>query len=350
MLENGGDMVRIDGSLGEGGGQILRSSLTLSALTGKPLEIHNIRANRPKPGLAPQHVKAVEAAAAVCGAKVEGAQFGSQTLTFEPGEIRAGDYTFDIGTAGSTSLVLQTVFLPLSFAESPSTVSIEGGTHVPWSPSFHFLEKQYLPWMRRIGFDLDLKMERAGFYPRGGGLVQADIRPATHLSPISATERGRLQRIRGISGVANLPFSIGERQRARALKHLAGFGVPVEIETVEVPALSPGTFLFLAAEFEGSCCCASSLGARGKPAEKVADEAAGELAALIRSDGAIDKYLCDQLLLPLALIDGVSDLRTAEVTRHLLTNADIVRKFLPAEITIEGELGEAGTLRVVGSR
>lgn len=339
-------MIQIDGSAGEGGGQVLRSSLTLSVLTGQPVQLHHIRARRPKPGLAAQHLQAVEAAAAVSGATVRGAHVGSTTLTFEPGRIRAGDYHFDIGTAGATSLVLHTIFLPLSLANAPSQVSLRGGTHVPWSPAFHYLKMQWLPWMQAIGCDAGLDLTQAGFYPKGGGRIEATIRPAQPLQPLQLVARGPLQRIQGISGVANLPRSIAERQLQQAMQRLSGIDAPVEIELLEVPALGQGTFLLLLAECTAGQACYVGLGERGKPAERVADEAADPLVRWLRRDGAIDQYLADQLLLPLVLASGPSSLRTVAVTQHLLTNADVIRQFLPAKIEIDGALGQVGTVRI----
>jgi RNA 3'-phosphate cyclase len=339
-------MVQIDGALGEGGGQVLRSALALSILTGTPMRITNIRGRRPKPGLMAQHLKAVEAAAAVSQAHVAGAELGSQTLLFEPRAIRHGDFRFDIGTAGATSLVLQTVAVPLSAAGQASSLTITGGTHVPWSPCFDYLQLHWLPYMQQIGFKIDLALEVAGFYPRGGGRVRATIRPANTLSALHLTQRGKLQRISGISGVSNLHVSIAERQRAQALRRLTGRCGDIGIDLARMPARSPGTVLLLLAEFEGSRCCYAALGARGKPAERVADEAVDALEEFLATDAAIDQYLADQLILPLACAGAVSELRTAKITQHLVTNAAIVRMFLPVDIAIQGEIGTSGLIRI----
>jgi len=205
--------IEIDGSIGEGGGQVLRSSLALSLVTGQALHIKNIRSRRPKPGLMPQHLKAVQAAAAIGMARTEGSHLGSQSLVFEPRGIRSGRFDFDIGTAGSTSLVLQTILLPLSVAKEPSSVTVRGGTHVPWSPCFHYLDLHWLRYMRAIGFNVQLAMELAGFYPQGAGIVHAVVQPTTQILPLRLTERGTLKRIHGISAVSNLDVSIAERQR-----------------------------------------------------------------------------------------------------------------------------------------
>lgn len=339
-------MIEIDGSAGEGGGQVLRSALTLSVLTGQPVHLHHIRARRSKPGLAAQHLKAVEAAAAISAAEVQGAQLGSATLTFRPATIQAGDYYVDIGTAGAASLVLQTIFLPLSAAGAVSRVRLVGGTHVAWSPAFHYLQLQWLPFMRGMGCDAGLVLEQAGFYPRGGGRMEITIRPTGAPQPLHLTTRGPLLGIRGISAVANLPSSIAERQRRQALQRLAGVAGPVSIESLDLPAAGQGTFVLLLAECSVGRACYVALGERGKPAERVADEAVDALLHWLHGDGAIDEYLADQLLLPLALASGPSTLRTSEVTQHLLTNAEVIRRFLPARITIDGALGQAGTVRI----
>ena len=336
----------IDGSIGEGGGQVLRTSLTLALITGRSFTLSNIRQRRAKPGLMAQHLKAVEAAREVGKAKVEGARPGSQFLVFEPTGLSSGEFHYDIGTAGSTSLVLQTILPPLSFAAATSTVTLIGGTHVPWSPCFHYLEMHWLHYMRKIGFDIRLELAAAGFYPRGGGSVLATVRPASPLSPLCLTNRGTLNSIRGISAVANLDLSVAERQKVRALKRLRDVSSSVEIEILRLSSPSKGTLLLLLAEFENSQCCFYGLGALGKPAERVADEAVDELLNLLATDGAIDHYLSDQLILPLALAPGESEIRTSKVTQHLTTNAEIVKMFLPVSIECEGEIGQTGSIRI----
>lgn len=339
-------MIHIDGSLGEGGGQVLRSALTLSLVTGRPVALTNVRARRAKPGLMPQHLQAVQAAAAVGRAAVEGAELGSQFLRFAPQGVAGGDYRFDIGTAGSAPLVLQTVLLPLGLADAPSRVTVTGGTHVPWSPCFHYLDLHWLRFMRRIGFQARLTMEAAGFYPPGGGCIHAAVQPVKGLNALRLTRRGALRRVHGISALANLDPSIAARQRARAMQRLQRLCCEIEIALVEMPAHSRGTVLVLVAEFEHSQCCYFALGERGKPAERVADEVVDNLDAFLAGDGAVDEHLADQLLLPLALAAGHSELRTARVTQHLLTNAEVVRAFVPREIRIEGAPGAPGVLTI----
>jgi RNA 3'-terminal phosphate cyclase (ATP) len=339
-------MIHIDGAQGEGGGQVLRTSLTLAVLTQNPLHITNIRAHRSKPGLRPQHLTAVEACGAVSAARVQGARVGASELVFEPGPVKPGSYRFDIQTAGSTSLVLQTILLPLSKADEPSTAAVIGGTHVPWSPCYHYLEWLWLPEIQTIGFNASLKLKRAGFYPPGGGRVQATIRPVRELTPMVRLERGRLRKIRGLSAVANLPDHIAQRQRKQARRRLKDL-CPVDIKTATLDARSPGTFIALLAEFEHSRCCYFALGKKGKPAERVADQAVNRLLGFLDTDGAVDPFLADQLLVPLVLARGISHFQTAEITQHLLTNAAVIEAFLPGTIEIQGQLGAPGTVRII---
>jgi RNA 3'-terminal phosphate cyclase (ATP) len=341
-------MIHIDGSQGEGGGQVLRSALSLAVITGKTIRIDGIRARRPKPGLMAQHLQAVQAAAAISEAKVEGAKLGSSSLAFEPHTLSSGTSHFEIGTAGSTSLVLQTILVPLSLAGGHSQITIRGGTHVPWSPSFHYLQHHWRPIMRRIGFDFDLELVKAGFYPQGGGEIRCRIRPASRLTSLVLTERGSCRRITGISAVALLDERIAERQRLQVIKRLGAEDLPILIQVQKLTAGSPGTMLLLEAEFEWSRWCACSLGARGKPAERVADEAVEAFLAFLATDAAVDHFLADQLILALALAHGTSELRCAIISQHLLTNAEVIRAFLPAAVEIQGELGGPGLLRIRG--
>jgi RNA 3'-terminal phosphate cyclase (ATP) len=335
-------MIEIDGSQGEGGGQVLRSALTLAVLTGRAVRIGNIRAGRKKPGLMAQHLQAVRAAAAVSGARVEGDRQGSQVLDFEPGPVKPGEYRFDIGTAGAATLVLQTVLLPLAASGDSSHVTVTGGTHVPWSPSYHYLERVWIPCLQRLGVKAEIRMSQAGFYPRGGGMVSAVIRPGLPSQPLRLVDSGRLLRIRVLSVVANLDESIAERQSQQTRLRLADCGAPIKVEQFRMSAASPGTMLMVQADFEDSRCVYTALGERGKPAERVADEAVDAFLAFLASGAAVDEYLADQLLIPLALTPGISKLRTARVTRHQLTNAWVIGRFLPAKIEIEGEEGVEG--------
>jgi RNA 3'-terminal phosphate cyclase (ATP) len=232
-------------------------------------------------------------------------------------------------------------------AGGTSTVIIRGGTHVPWSPSFHYLSLNWLPVLQRIGFRIEIDMKTAGFYPRGGGEISAKINTVQKIEPITLTGRGQLKQISGISGVANLDRRIAERQRNRVV-HRMGSRYPLnDLRIQKLSARSKGTFLLLLAEFEGSRTCYCALGAKGKRAELVADEAIDAMEAFLGTDAAIDQYLADQLLLPLAFANGISTLHTCEVTQHLATNAEVIRAFLPVGIKIDGRLGEPGIIKVI---
>jgi RNA 3'-phosphate cyclase len=342
-------MIEIDGNIGEGGGQVLRSALSLSLVTLQAFRMVNVRARRAQPGLKPQHLQAVRAAAAVGQAEIRGAEIASRYLEFVPKLIHRGSVEFDIGTAGSAPLVLQTLVVPLSLASGPSSVTVVGGTHVPWSPCFHYLDQSWRPLLEQAGYRLKLTLLRPGFYPRGGGSVRAEIQPVTNVRQLSLTKRGRLVSIQGLSAVARLPLSIAHRQRDQALRRLAGVDFEMVIDLEQWDAPSPGTVLLLLARYQHSQCCFFALGARGKRAERVADEAVDAFQSFTATDAAIDAHLADQLLLPLALADGISRFTTAKLSTHLTTNAEVIRYFLPVQIEIEGRTGEPGQVTIKGT-
>lgn len=341
------DLLRIDGSRGEGGGQILRTSLSLACITGRPIELYNIRAKRDKPGLRPQHLQCVKAAAHICSGRLQGAEVGSTRIAFEPGPIRPGEYRFDIGTAGATSLVFHTVVYPLSFARSPSRVVITGGTHNPMSPCYHYMALAWAPLLGQLGFNIDLGIAAAGFYPKGGGEISATVSPADALRPLRLRERGRLSAIEGISGVANLKLSIAERQAKSASTRLKAMGIDCPFEVCDMPAASPGTVLLVNAVFEHGRACYFGLGEVRKRAETVADEACRDLQRFMKSSATVDEHLADQLLIPLAFCEGESIFMPPVVTTHLTTNADVIGLFWPARIET-GHVGEKTHVRVTG--
>jgi RNA 3'-terminal phosphate cyclase (ATP) len=347
-------MIVIDGSYGEGGGQVMRTSLALSAITRRPVRIENIRAGRRKPGLMPQHLTGVRAAAKVCEAKVEGDRLNSKELTFVPqSSPRAGTYTFDVaqaakgGSAGSVSLILQTVLLPLAMADGTSQLTLRGGTHVAWSPPYDYVKRVYLPVLARLGLQAKANIRQWGWYPVGGGHVQATVTasgPATSLAGLDLQEPGRLLRVRGVSASSNLPKHIRVRQEQAALHMLRANGINARIEVIDAPAKGQGTVVFLWAEFEHIAAGFTSLGERGKPAEQVAQEAAQDLLDFVAGNSALDPFLADQLVLPLALAGGPSRCTVAQVSQHTLTNAWVVNQFLPGRVHIEGKEGTPGLL------
>lgn len=340
--------VTLDGSAGEGGGQILRTALTLSMLTGRPFHLTDIRARRARPGLMPQHLTAVRAAATVCRAHVQGDEQGGRELRFQPGTVASGEYRFDIGTAGSTALLAQTLVPALALQRRPSHLSLIGGTHVPMSPCFHYLAWQWVPWLGRIGLNAGITMERAGFYPRGGGELSVRIGPHSRLRPLELGNRGRLVEISGLSAVANLPDHISRRQRTAAEERLGGYR-PLHIAEGRLEAYGQGTVIALLARFSEGSGCHFALGQRGKRAEEVGSEAAEALRRYMESGAAVDRYMADQLLLPLALVPGRSVYSTERVTEHLVTNAGVIRAFLPeARISIEELRDGSAKVEVTG--
>lgn len=343
-------MIEIDGSHGEGGGQILRTALSLSCLLGKSFRMVNIRRGRAKPGLMPQHIAAVRAASRICGAAVEGDRPGSTELVFSPGGIRSGDIFFDIGTAGSATLVLQTVLPALFFAPGPSTVTVTGGTHVPFSPPFHHTALVFAQALRRIGAEAEFAIDAYGFYPRGGGRVRASVRPAAALRPLNVEAPGAVLSVRGESGAGNLPLSIAQRQREAALRTVRylpkGEGLDVEIAARVVPSAGPGTFLFLLCESENAVAGFGAVGQKGKPAEAVGEEAARAFLKHRLTGAALDPHLADQVVLYLALCGEESSFSTSAVTRHLLTNLWTIGLFREIRHEVEGEAGKPGRVRL----
>jgi RNA 3'-terminal phosphate cyclase (ATP) len=337
-------MIEIDGSYGEGGGQILRTALAYAAILKTPVRIRNVRANRKKPGLGIQHLASANALARICGGTLEGNRAGSQTLVFIPQEIRPGDYEFKIETAGAVTLLLQAIFLPLCLAQGESRLTLVGGTHVPWSPPFHYFFQVLLRMLESMGIFAQASIEKWGFYPKGGGVARLNIRPVHELKPVSLVERGPLRRIRGMSAVANLPGHVAERQRAQALERIRReLKIEPEIEVLyDAPSIGQGSFFFLLAEYEGIVAGFSSLGARGKPAEKVADEAVDSLKNFLKSDGCVDPHLADQLAPFMALAAGSSSFTTVQMTEHLLTNLWVIGHFRGTKIQRSGEPGGTG--------
>jgi RNA 3'-terminal phosphate cyclase (ATP) len=338
--------IELDGSMGEGGGQILRTSLALSLLTGRPFHLANIRAGRPKPGLQPQHLMSVRAADMIGKAQTCGASRGSTDLVFEPGPITPGNYRFDIGTAGAIGLVLHTIYLPLALAcEEPSEVTLIGGTHVRASPCFHFLNVSWRSYLAACGLEVSLKMLRPGFYPRGGGEVQAFIRPCAGVRNLIVREHGPLQAT-GFSAVAGLPDTIARRQARRTRFRLEQHDIEVDLEEQTWQG-GPGTVIGIELNTTPAPTLFFAIGERGKPAERVADEAADAvLAYLAASPKLVDAHSADQLVLPLAFAQGPSEYHVAAVTRHLTTNIEVIRHFLDRKIECEGTEGAPGAVRI----
>ena len=345
-------LIEIDGSYGEGGGQILRTSLALSAILKKPTTIHHIRAKRKNPGLRPQHLKGAEALAQIAGAKIQGARIGSGVLTFAPQNIHPGVYRFQVGngkrSAGSVTLLLQTLLPVLGLAPEHSRLTLMGGTHVSWSPPFQYVSEVLFPALGFMGISAQGTIERWGWYPQEGGIVRMEIQPSCELKPITCLDRGALKRIHGLSATTNLPKHVAERQRDYAAKRIREeMGREAEINLLyDVPGVGTGSFFFLVAESEKMVAGFSSLGERGKRAEEVAREAVEPLFDYLRSEACVDSHLADQIPIFMALAEGDSSFTTHRITQHLLTNLWVIRQFVKARISLTGELGRAGRVDI----
>jgi RNA 3'-terminal phosphate cyclase (ATP) len=325
-------LLAIDGSHGEGGGQIIRTSLALSLVTGKPFHVKHARANRGKPGLRQQHLTAVRAAAAIGNAHVEGAAVGSTEFTFYPGAVTPGDYTFDVGTAGSTTLVLQTVLPPLMIASAPSVLRFEGGTHNVHAPPYDFLERTFLPLVSRMGPQILIELGRYGFYPPGGGRFDVFIEPATHRFQLELTERGRILAKRARALVVNLPASMAERELAVVKEKMRLSDEQLQPE-ISDNAISRGTAVMIEIQSEHLTEVFTRIGERGVRAEVIAEQAADEALDYLRAQAPIGEHLADQLLIPLALCSGGS-FATTRVSLHTQTNIEVIKKFLDVDITV----------------
>ena len=343
-------MITIDGSEGEGGGQILRTSLALSALTGTPVHIERIRARRPKPGLQRQHLVAVQAAARVCGGYLEGAELNSCELTFTPQtqpdlQFTGGTYEFDIGTAGSTTLVLQTILPILLQADGPSTVIIRGGTHNGMSPPVEFLRDSFLPVLQRLGIHVEITLERHGFYPAGGGAIRAIIQPWVRRAALELLERGKAIDRHAEVLLANLPAHVASRE-AMALKHALHWS-HAEVTEREVVAHGPGNAVLAHLRYAHVTACMSAIGEQRKSAEHVAEECAKQVRRYLDGDAPVCEHLADQLLLPLALGAG-GRFRTCQPSAHARTNAAVIARFFGEVVTFSEDTGGAWLVEVGG--
>lgn len=331
-------MITIDGSQGEGGGQIVRSSLALSLVTGQPVTIENVRAKRSRPGLMRQHLTAFQAAAEIGKAVVEGDAIGSRKVTFHPHELIAGEYTFNIGTAGSTMLVLQTVLPALMVAEGPSQVILEGGTHNPFAPPFDFLQRAYAPLVARLGPKIEMTLERPGFYPAGGGRAVVSIEPVSQLRPLSLLERGNLVRRSVRALVSNLPAHIGERECRRVISKCNWGKETGDVEEV-TNARGPGNALIVEIASQHVTEVFTSFGEKGRPAEAVAEKCVKQVLRYLKGDVPVGEYLADQLILPLSIGAGQGTgggkFRTLSLSPHSTTHLDVVQRFLDIEVEVE---------------
>ncbi|GAB4252137.1 MAG: RNA 3'-terminal phosphate cyclase [Acidobacteriota bacterium] len=324
-------MLVIDGSMGEGGGQVLRTSLALSICLGVPFRIVKIRAGRPKPGLGRQHLAAVQAAAAISGAQVEGATLGSQELAFAPGPCHLGDYRFSIGTAGSTTLVLQAILPPLALAGGVSSVYLCGGTHNPQAPPYPFVERTLLPVLARLGVPVTAQLLRPGFYPRGGGELAVTVGPS-ELRPGDFLERGAVRAVTAEIALAGLPDHIARREAATLQRELE---IPFEAIRVKryPPQWGPGNTVSVFVQSETIVETFTAFGRQRLPAEHVAAEAAAQAKRYLAAGAPVGPYLADQLPVWLALA-GRGSFRTLELSRHTTTNLDLLQRFLDLRVEV----------------
>lgn len=338
-------MIIIDGSEGEGGGQVLRNACALSLITGQPFRIHNIRGGRKKPGLMRQHITALEAACQVGSAECDGLAIGASEIVFRPGPVSCGDYQFAVGTAGSTGLVLQTVLMPLLSADGPSRLVIEGGTHNLAAPPFDFIERTFLPVINRMGPRVEARLIRHGFFPRGGGRIEVDITPAP-LAPIEAIDRGALAHVSATALITGLPFEIAARELATARKMLQDWPEEAFAPRQLPEALGPGNILLLEAEFANVTEIVTGFGKLGVSAESLAKTAAHRMAGYLTSSAFAGPYLADQLLLPLALAGGGS-FTTVKPSQHALTAASVIEMFTARRAVFTRQESGAHLVRVV---
>lgn len=322
--------IRVNGAAGEGGGQILRTSLALSMVTGRPFRIENIRAGRQRPGLLRQHLTSVQAAQAVCSGEVSGAVLGSSELQFAPSKIRGGAYEFSISTAGSTTLVLQTILPALMTASEPSEVVISGGTHNSHAPSVEFLNGAFLPLIRKMGPSVQVELEQPGFYPAGGGRIRVHIEPADSLKPVTILEATPVRSHRAIATIAGLPPSIAKRELAVLSRQLGWDRTCFQIRQLK-DNVGPGNILSVEIVRDELTEVFTGFGEQGVAAESVAHNTAQAVRQYLAADVPVWRHLADQLMLPMAL-SGHGCFQTTSLSPHAVTNASVIERFLPVQV------------------
>jgi RNA 3'-terminal phosphate cyclase (ATP) len=348
--------LQLDGSILEGGGQLLRVAIALSAVTNKPIQVDKIRLRREKPGLRNQHLSAIKAIAELVDGKVTGLDVGSQSITFDPGPIVSKDFRVDIGTAGSTTLVLQALLPGLCFAPHATRVTLSGGTNNPLAPSTDYMENVLIPTLRLMGYDSQVELVRRGFYPRGGGEVRTLSNPVNTLKPLHLAEPSIVESIKILSYSCRLPSHITERMAsvASGLLRKNNFdAIETKVESTQAGnakcSSDPGCGLLIAVQYtSGAVAGFDGLGERGKSAEKVAGEVTSNALRHLRSTSTVEPHLCDQLIVWMILASGLSEIRTSELTLHSLTCMEIARRMLGVEFQVQGKLGEVATIRCNG--
>lgn len=345
--------IEIDGSFGHGGGQLLRTSLSLSVLLRKPFHVTKIRANRPHGGLQHQHLACVQALAELSEAKVEGAELHSQELWFEPHGVNRDVFRFnvsglekmffDVHTAGSTLLLLQALLPPLAFAPKPVRIELRGGTCAHFAPPQLYIQRVFVPAVEKMGLRIEMDVEKWGWYPKGGGVLHAVVHPVKNLGAFHAVERGRLDSLECIAAVSNLPEHVLDRLKSTALKHFTEkpAGAAPKVELVHAPALGEGAMFFVEGKYEHSRAGFTSIGERGKPSEKVAEEACAAFSSFNDGKAAVDDRLADQIASYCALAEGRSEFTCPRVSKHLESNMWVLEQFLPVKFEVEHSPGFA---------
>jgi RNA 3'-phosphate cyclase len=338
-------MIEIDGSHGEGGGQILRTSIALSAVTGREVRVTNVRVNRPKPGLAPSHITSIEAVAKICDADVDNLFPGSKDIVFKPRQLTGGDFEFDVGTAGSISLMIQSCLIPAALSKSRMSLTFKGGTDVRWSPPIDFMRLVHLPLLAKFGPACYLDIDARGFYPEGGGLVRLEVSPVPRLLPVSLVEQGKLEGVTGVAFAQNLPDHVATRMKHSAAKKL--LDIPdVKIETQLSKGPSTGAGIVLAAETRETVLAASALGKRGVKAESLGEGCAADLLETISSGATVDENMLDQIIPYMALAGPGCAVLAEEMTRHAETNLWVTERFLGERFT-KSQKGALVELRTI---
>lgn len=346
-------MIEVDGSFGEGGGQVLRTAVALAAVLSKDIHVFNIRAGRAEPGLRAQHMTGVKAAAELCSSELEGLRVGSTEFTFKPGKLRTGSFRFDVGTAGSVALVLQTLMPVLAFAPGSIQLEITGGTDVKWSPPIDYLRLVTLPILRKIGYHAELETVRRGHYPKGGGLVKFSTQGASTLHSLTDKSPSSISKIYGISHATALPRHVAERQAAAATRSLEEAKLPFPSIDLEVfddrKQLGPGSGIALSAETQnGTILGSDALGERGRPAEEVGSTAGRVLVEEVASKATLDRHMGDIIIPYLALAEGISDVSVSRVTQHVQTNVKVAGWLTGTRFGLQGEIDKSGKIRVKG--
>src|SRR2546425_1454454 len=346
-------MIEVDGSYGEGGGQVLRTAVALGAVLSKEIHVFNIRAGRAEPGLRPQHMTGVKAAAELCSANLQGLEVGATEFVLKPGKLKAGNFRFDVGTAGSVTLVLQTLMPILAFAPGPVQLEIAGGTDVKWSPPVDYVRLITLPILKKIGYRGELELVRRGHYPKGGGLVKFSSGGPSKLHAMNHEKPGIVSKVYGISHAVALPRHVAERQAAAARKSLEEAKLPspsIDVEVVDDRRqLSLGSGIVLFAETQnGHILGSDALGERGRPAEEVGSSAGRILAEEVESGAMLDRHMGDMIIPYLVLARGASEVSVSRVTQHTMTNVKVAEWLTETTFNLEGQVDQPGTLQVTG--